>query len=249
MEMRHGGFDKVVSLLGKASHVKYPAIDQVDAYWESLRKGRLMPDRSEVDPRGLGTALEYAFLLEQIAPGIGRVRISGLHLRDLLGMEVRGMPLTAFFVPESRARVSEVMEAVVTTPKLADISISSAPGLGKPALHARLFMAPLSNAGERGARVLCCLQTKGQIGRTPRRFSVDKVQMRRIVPTAGAPEPTTNPAVTPARLPDRLPEPSLSTPGFAAPRATFEHKKPAPRRDATAGTRDLPPYLRLVKND
>ena len=86
----------MVRLFGKEP-LSYKAIAQVDAYWEGLRAGRPMPDRAEVDPRGLGDALEFAFLLEHVAPGIGRVRISGMHLRDLLGMEVRGMPLTAVF--------------------------------------------------------------------------------------------------------------------------------------------------------
>ncbi len=43
--------------------MSYPAIAQVDAYWEALRNGRLMPERAEVDPRGLECALEYAFIL------------------------------------------------------------------------------------------------------------------------------------------------------------------------------------------
>lgn len=234
MELRHVGFDNVVSLFGGSVPVTYPAIAQVDAYWEGLRQGRLMPDRAEVDPRGLGTALEFAFLMEHVAPGIGRIRISGMHLRDLLGMEVRGMPLTAFFLPESRDRISKALEAVVTTPQVADISLSGERGIGRPALAARLLMAPLSNQNGHGApRVLACLESHGEIGRAPRRFSVEQVQMRRIVETAGALKAHSR------RTEASEPRITGAPGGFAEQVAGFTPPE----------TGDKRPNLRLVKND
>ena len=77
----------------------YAAIAQVEAYWEALRGTRIVPKRSEIDPRGIEGALENAFIVERVAPGIARLRIAGSHLNDLMGMEVRGMPLTALFNP------------------------------------------------------------------------------------------------------------------------------------------------------
>jgi len=47
---------------------KFAAIAQVEAYWMALRNGRLMPSRSEIDPRGIANHLSNAFVLEQIAP-------------------------------------------------------------------------------------------------------------------------------------------------------------------------------------
>ena len=61
-----------------------------------------MPLRSEIDPRGLKGALEYCFVLERIAPGLARLRVAGSHLGDLMGMEVRGMPITAFYDENGR---------------------------------------------------------------------------------------------------------------------------------------------------
>ena len=52
---------------------------------------------------GSNGRLEYAFILEKRRPP-GR-RVSGwlgMHLTDLMGMEVRGMPLTALFTPEAQ---------------------------------------------------------------------------------------------------------------------------------------------------
>ena len=213
--------------------MSFPAISQVDAYWEALRDGRLMPKRAEVDPRGLESALEFAFILERIAPGVGRFRIAGMHLNDLLGMEVRGMPLTAMFEPGSRDKVQDTLMAVTDTPKVADLMLSSERGIGRPALKARMWLAPLATDTGGPPRVLGCLQTTGHIGRTPRRFSVDQVHTRRILVTAGA-APVPDP-VDPA--PARAPAPTTARALAEAP-APF---KPAPKTGK--------PHLRLVKND
>ena len=58
-------------------------------YWQSLRRGRAVPARADVEPHGISRALDYAFVLERIAPGAARFRLAGRHLIDLMGMEVR----------------------------------------------------------------------------------------------------------------------------------------------------------------
>mgnify|MGYP002713073288 CR=1 FL=1 len=67
MEYFRGG--KIVSLHPGRGDGGFGAIGRVEAYWEGLRDGRLMPTRAEVDPRGITDALEQAFILEKIAPG------------------------------------------------------------------------------------------------------------------------------------------------------------------------------------
>ncbi len=230
MELQYAGGGNVVSLFDGAlargeAEMKFPAIAQVDSYWEGLRAGRLMPDRSEVDPRGLERALEFAFVLEYIGRGVGRIRISGMHLNDLLGMEVRGMPLTALFAPQSRERIGRILETVVAQPQVADVTLEGERGIGRPPLTARMYLAPLSNEGGSAPRILGCLQSDGSVGRSPRRFSVEQVQLRRIIATAA-------PVAAPAAAPQR---PVLS--GFAEPKAAF-----APPKAKRA-------HLRLVKSD
>lgn len=220
------GDGKVVSLFPGRGRMNYPAIAQVDAYWEALRDGRLMPERSEVDPRGLSSALEFAFILEHIAPGVGRIRVAGMHLNDLLGMAVCGMPMTAFFEPAARDGLSRALDAVVTQPRVADLSLSAAAGIGRPALKARLYLAPLGNGGGAVPRVLGCLQAIGGIGRAPRRFGIDQVHLRRIVATAPPAARNAAPAQRPVM------------PGFAEDGAIYAPQAP----------RGGKPKLRLVKS-
>lgn len=240
MNMRFGMGGNVVSFSAKANAMNYPAISQVDAYWEGLREGRLMPERAEVDPRGLSGALEFAFLLEHVAPGVARLRVAGRHLSDILGMEVRGMPITAFFDPTSRTKLAEVLDNVVRRPQVAELKLKSPAGIGRPPLEAKLYLAPLQGEENGHPRLLGCLQTKGGIGRTPRRFQIQDTHTRRIVasasdraPSAGAQGTAVNEFSEPAAGFTSAP-----VAGGASPRSE-EADRPLPQRG----------HLRLVKSD
>jgi hypothetical protein len=170
----------IVPFAGARKDMRFPAMSEVRAYWEALRNGRLVPLRAEIDPRGIERALEYAFILEKIAPRVARFRLAGMHLTDLMGMEVRGMPLTALFTPDGRAQITAMTEAVFATPQIAELSLSAETGFGKPAMDAQLLILPLrSDLGDIN-RALGCLVAAGHIGRAPRRFTVTDVRLTAI---------------------------------------------------------------------
>jgi len=174
------GDRNVISMFGFKNETRFLEIKQVEAYWEGLRMGRLVPLRSEIDPRGIERALEYTFVLERIAPGLGRFRLSGMHLNDLLGMEVRGMPFTSFFTPAARNTVTDALEMVFDGPQVAELTLTAEKGIGKPAMDAKVILLPLrSDLGE-VTRILGALVTCGPIGRAPRRFNVTDVQMKAL---------------------------------------------------------------------
>lgn len=207
---------------------RHPAIREVEAYWQALRAGRLVPRRAEVDPRGIERALEYAFILERIAPGLARLRIAGSHLGDLLGMEVRGMPLSAFFAPEARSLCGAVLEQVFDEPATAELTLVAERGIGKPALEGKMLLLPMKSDLNDVSRALGCFSTRGEIGRAPRRFEITS---RRMNPLRQAPADT---ATAPAPV-----EPQ-ATAGFAEPPPRFTpEKEPASHH----------PYLRLVHGD
>lgn len=198
---------------------------QLRAYWEGLRRGRDVPARSEIDPRGLESALEYAFILERVAPGMGRFRLSGMHLNDLMGMEVRGMPLTALFTPEGRKRIADATEAVFAGPAVAEIILTAEAGIGKPPMTARMLLLPMKSDMGDVTRILGCLVAEGQdIGRTPRRFLVDAVAVTPV--SVGAP--------TQAQTP-RPVRPEAFGLGEATPRFGQPKAAPAPLAPKTAG--------------
>lgn len=159
-------------------------VSEVRAYWEALRQGRDVPMRSDIDPRGIENALEYAFIVERIAPGMARFRLAGMHLNDLMGMEVRGMPLTAMFAPVGRKRIAEALEACFNGPNVVEMTLEAESGVGKPPMTAKLILLPLKSDLGDVNRAIGCLVSDGPIGRTPRRFELRSVSLSPVV--AGA---------------------------------------------------------------
>lgn len=129
----------------------FEGLAQVRAYWEGLRRGNGLPKRSAIDPRGLSGVLDRVFLAERIGRGLVQVRIAGSGLADFAGMDVRGLPLSCLFAPESRAQLGITLERVFDLPAVAEVDLGS-DRAGGGGLVARLLALPL--ADEDGARLI-----------------------------------------------------------------------------------------------
>lgn len=212
--------------------LQFPLVKEVEAYWHALRGDQPVPLRSDIDPRGIERALEYAFVIERIAPGMARFRLAGMHLNDLMGMEVRGMPLTSFFAPTFRKEISEALELLFEGPQIVEVQLSAERGIGKPPLDAKLLLLPLRSDLGDISRALGCLVSIGEIGRTPRRFDVVETRLTAL----------TKPAVqTPTVAVEETPVVTRGdVPGFAEEAADFDFPDDTPVRRR--------PNLRLVSS-
>jgi hypothetical protein len=221
--------DTVVFISQALNARRFTAARRVEAYWHGLRGARALPSRSEVDPRGIEDALEYAFLIERIAPGHARLRVAGMHLSDLVGMDVRGMPLSTLIAAPARRAFADALERVFARPAIARLSLAAQGGFGRPALEGHMLLMPLRSDTGEVSRALGCLETQGRLGRAPRRFVLSETS---VTPLDGQTEMPGQPArKSPTRNSD-------TQPGFAEPRPRF----------SGADNRN-PPYLRLVKGD
>ena len=218
----------------------FSPLAQVEAYWEALRGSRMMPNRVEIDPRGIESALEYAFIVERIAPGIARLRIAGSHLSDLMGMEVRGIPLTSFITPNSRRQLSDLMEEVFEIPAVATLRLHAPASAGAPELEARLVMMPLKSDLGDVSRILGAFVAVGEIGRSPRRFEIVGSSTRPIRAGADATRPEHLKPAAPA--PGKPVAPKAQIPGFAEATSQFDSRRPPRAKPGRS-------HLRLVKSD
>jgi hypothetical protein len=205
----------------------YAPLAIVEAYWDALRAGREMPKRAEIDPRGIESALPYAFILERVAPGVARMRIAGSHLHDIMGMEARGMPLTSFFEQDARIRVAGLLEEVFQTPGTAEVLMHSAASQGQPALDARMILLPLKSDLGDVSRILGCIVSPGDLGAVPRRFDLRDISLR----------PLGNAQTTPPMV-----QREIAAKGFAEGQKAFGHED-------ENDLKKRPPYLRLIVSD
>lgn len=145
------------------------------AYWRGLCRGPELPRRAEIDPRRIAAVLADAFVVERIAPGLARFRVAGTHLADLMGMDVRGMPLSCLIRPEGRERFAAALARLFEEPATLDLRLTAPAGPGGGALSGRMVLLPLQSDLGDVSRALGCLVSRGRPGRAPRRFDLSRI--------------------------------------------------------------------------
>ncbi|MCL6282124.1 PAS domain-containing protein [Ruegeria sp. 2012CJ41-6] len=138
-----GKGSKIVTLDSFRPRASLSPLRQAEAYWAALRQGDGVPKRAAIDPRGLSNLLQYAFILERVAPGLARFRLAGQHLTQLMDMEVSGVPLTALFAGPDRQAVSDHLTRLFDGPAIVDLTLCGQRRFGRKTPTARMILLPL----------------------------------------------------------------------------------------------------------
>jgi hypothetical protein len=157
--MSLGFLDRFRQRTAPAAPLVHDGPSQVRAYWEALRQGDALPARAALDPRGLAGVLDRVFLAERIGKGLAQVRLAGSALSELAGTELRGLPLSCLFAPESRPLLAQALEEAFTGTAIVEIDLGSDRGSTGLAI-ARLILLPLQDEGD-------CHQLLGAVGMAP----------------------------------------------------------------------------------
>jgi len=147
-------------------------VQEVLTYWESLRHGRLVPKRSEIDPRALQRSLNYTFILEASAPDNIRFRLVGSKLSDCMGMEMRGMPAYAVMQLGARNRYNEMLQTALARPEILDLQLSPT---------ARMVLLPMAGEDNIVSRFLGCVNVDCNHADFPTRLDIRSVTKTRII--------------------------------------------------------------------
>lgn len=164
-------FDKTTGC-SKNDHIapqSMQLVGDVTRYWASLRTGNDAPRRSRIEASAIAHALPDVFLAELLTPRVARLRICGQRIEELLGLDMRGMPLTALFKGRAREEIAEALEQVASGARVT-LSLQGERGWGLPGMTAILALLPLSDETGRITRVMGVLERSGEKGRAPRRF-------------------------------------------------------------------------------
>ncbi len=163
---------KVTPLFLSRRFMKDHITEEILTYWESLRAGRLVPKRSEIDPRRLPLSLNHTFILEASAPDNIRFRLVGSKLCDCLGMEMRGMPAYAMFAQAERNRFNVALQASLASPEILDFQLTP---------DARMVLLPMADEDNSISRVLGCINVNPMLPQFPTYFAVKSLTKTRII--------------------------------------------------------------------
>jgi len=198
--------------------------DVLDCWLELRRLADQIPFASDVDASLLGPSLPYVFTLEQLDGGIARFRVAGHHLNDLMGMETRAMPITAFAAPGERTRLLPLVDRVFEDPAIVELDLIASRD-GHEAKEAEMLLLPLRNRHGKVTRAIGCLVARGPILFTPYRF---RIRGSRVAPATVGADPARRTGYALAEDP-----------------IDFEPKRPAHGGRAFKST--LVPYLKIVE--
>lgn len=211
-------------------------ISTLRSYWERLRAGRIAPYRAEVDPRQFESALENMFILERMSPDNLRIRLAGMKICEMMGMEVRGMQAGELIDAPDRVRFERLLNVVLNEPATVDLRLEAR---GRAGVHrAAMLLMPLrSDFGDMN-RILGCASGGNEFFAPPLAFGIHEVTV--------SPIETSGVAEGGRRL----------MPGFAEEAQSFTGAPRGPALRAIDGNPDAPvlpprgrPKLRLVDSD
>jgi hypothetical protein len=87
--------------------MKHAASRELFAYWDGSRRGRLLPERSDIEPRRISRILGHIFILD--ADGGYAFRLAGTRLCALFGRELRGACFLDLWHPQSREAIADLL--------------------------------------------------------------------------------------------------------------------------------------------
>ena len=137
-----------------ASYKIETPLTRLEALWDAARRTNPIPRRSDIDAVSLGKEIGQTFMLERTGPQQTRLRVAGLWLADAMGMEARGMPMTALFVPRQRPEIADRIETVFAGPSKLRMSVRSGEMIGT------ILILPLLCPSGRPTRALGCIHMK-----------------------------------------------------------------------------------------
>jgi hypothetical protein len=209
-------------------------LSTLKSYWERLRAGRIAPYRAEIDPRQFESALENMFIIEKISPEAMRIRLAGMRICEMMGMEVRGMEPGFLVSADDRLRFDRLLNVVMGEPAVVELKLDAPGRVGRH--QATMLLMPLRSDFGDINRVLGCASGDSEHFAAPLAFEIRDVAVTPIEPSAAT-------------------ESRDAMPGFAEDRAGFEGAPAAPRLRSIEGNPNAPakpregsPKLRVVDN-
>ena len=219
-----------------------PVLEETWRYWTAKRPDGDIPTRESLEPRAMGLILGHALILDRVRPGTVRVRLGGRIPSALMGMEVRGLPVRAFFDLMQRGDAAELIERTFTDPATLELDLTSHGPHG--GIAARMLVLPLRDRSGDVTKALSVIVPERLVDDGPRRFKI----LRQTLCPVDVPAKPIRHAPAPRRHFDAPAQADQASGGRADP-MPGDILPGASIVDAAERTPAAPrvPYLRVVK--
>jgi hypothetical protein len=84
-------------------------------YWSRLRKGRALPDQTDIDPRAIKRILSHVFILEAADMSRPVYRLAGTSVCERFGAELKGTGFLEHWEGDSRSALSALLRQSLMT--------------------------------------------------------------------------------------------------------------------------------------
>jgi len=127
-------------------------------YWSRIRKGRDVPDQTDIDPRVIKRFLSSTFILNCENPGRPIYRLAGTELCERFGFELKGTSFLAHWDPRSCLSLTSLLHQGLKTLQpvcLASIAATADNGM----VEQETILVPVSFNGGEPIRFFGMIQT------------------------------------------------------------------------------------------
>lgn len=151
-------------------------------YWSRLRKGRDVPDQTDIDPRSIKRMLSHVFILEASNTAHPIYRLAGTSLCERYGSELKGTNFLSHWDGQSRNALGALMrQAMATRQPICLSSIASTADCGMVELET--ILAPVSFGDDGPTRFLGMVQVLSDISALAGRpIAFERLVASQIVP-------------------------------------------------------------------
>jgi len=144
-------------------------------YWNSLRGARSAPDRRDIDPARIKSALASTFILERDSAEEFSFRLAGSHICSAYARELKGRSFTRLWHTRDRDALDTLVRAVTEDHAVALVTFEGTTPVHTPASFETILL-PVRHNGTTTNRILGALTAID----TPYWFGVQPVMEQRI---------------------------------------------------------------------
>ena len=109
------------------------------------------------------------FIIEKLAPDNMRIRLAGMKICEMMGMEVRGMQPACLIDEADRVRFDRLLDVVMNEPAVVELKLAAPNRAGT--YRATMLMMPLTSDFGDINRVIGCTSGEGELFAPPLAFA------------------------------------------------------------------------------